>query len=88
MLITRGTYPHKWRATFDDGKTTQFGHADYQDYTQHHDANRRRLYRIRHKKDLETGNYKSPGHLSYYILWGNSTDLNTNIRNYKKKYNL
>ena len=88
MKIIRGVYPHKWTAVFDDGKRTNFGHADYQDYTQHHDAERRRLYRERHKKDLDTNNPKRPGYLSYYILWGDSTDLNTNINKYKSKFNL
>jgi len=34
----------------------------------HGDKNRRRLYRLRHKKYLKTG-YYSPGWFSYYITW-------------------
>jgi len=34
----------------------------------HNDKERRRLYRLRHKKDLKK-DYYSPGWFSYYILW-------------------
>lgn len=91
MMLTsviRSTYPHKWTAVFDDGKRVSFGATGYQDYTQHHDKERRRLYRIRHEKDLETGDPRKPGFLSYYLLWGDSSDLDTNIREYKRKFNL
>ena len=86
--LIRSPYPHKWTAVFDDGKRVSFGHADYQDYTQSHDKERRRLYRIRHKKDLDTKDPRRPGFLSYEILWGDSTDINTNLRNYKHKYSM
>ena len=32
--------------------------------------------------------YTSAGHLSYYILWGASTNRNTNIKQYKKMFKL
>ena len=79
----------KFRAVFDDNgkiKNVDFGDSRYQDYTQHHDPERRRLYRIRHARDLETNNVRSPGYLSYYILWGDSTDINQNIADYKRKF--
>ena len=81
----------KWKAVFEnDGrsKTTHFGAAGMQDYTQHHDKERRERYRQRHKKDLETGDPTRAGFLSYYILWGDSTSLDENIRHYKSKFNL
>jgi hypothetical protein len=86
--VIRSSYPHKWTAVFDDGKRVNFGAVGYQDYTQHHDKERRRLYRIRHAKDLETGDPKKPGFLSYYILWGDSSDLDTNIAEYKRRFNM
>jgi hypothetical protein len=94
LVIEKGTGKNKkWKAIFYDNKgkkikTSQFGDNRYEDYTQHKDKKRRSKYRDRHKKDLEKGNYMSPGFLSYYILWGDSTSLNTNIKNYKKKFNL
>tara|TARA_R110002074_G_scaffold80776_1_gene181336 strand:- start:1689 stop:1979 length:291 start_codon:yes stop_codon:yes gene_type:complete len=82
----------KYTAIFYDGdkkiKTSQFGDNRYEDYTQHKDKERRSRYRNRHKKDLNTGDYMRPGFLSYYILWGDSSSLKTNISNYKKKFNL
>lgn len=82
----------KYTAIFYDGdkkiKTSQFGDNRYEDYTQHKDKQRRDKYRNRHKKDLNTGDYMRPGFLSYYILWGDSTSLKTNISNYKKRFNL
>lgn len=81
----------KWKAVFEnDGrtKTTHFGAAGMQDYTQHHDKERRERYRQRHKKDLETGDPTRAGFLSYYILWGDSTSFDENIRQYKSKFNL
>ena len=82
----------KYTAIFYDGdkkvKTSQFGDSRYTDYIQSKDKKRRDRYRTRHKKDLETGDYMKPGFLSYYILWGDSTSLKTNISKYKKRFNL
>jgi len=93
MIIEKGKAKNKKRkAIFSDGdkkiRTVQFGDNRYEDYTQHKDKSRRDKYRSRHKKDLESGNYMSAGYLSYYILWGASTNLNTNIKQYKKKFKL
>lgn len=78
----------KWRAEFDDGTATDFGDATMKDYTQHGDALRRNSYRARHRKDLETGDPKRAGYLSYYLLWGDSKSLMSNIRAYKKRFNM
>jgi hypothetical protein len=94
MIIEPGSAKgKKYKAVFfdDNGKkikTSQFGAKGYEDYTMHKDKKRRDKYRSRHKGMLAKTNYTSPAHLSYYLLWGNSTSLNTNIKNYKKKFNL
>jgi len=94
MTIEKGTAKNKkLKAIFFDDKgkkikTTQFGDDRYSDYTQSKDKKQRDRYRMRHKKDLAKGNYMSAGYLSYYILWGASTNLNTNIKQYKKKFKL
>ena len=94
MVIEKGTAKNKkWKAIFydDEGKkikTTQFGDSRYEDYTQHKDKKRRSKYRDRHKKDLEKGDYMSAGYLSYYILWGQSAALDSNIKAYKKMFKL
>lgn len=84
----------KWRATFQHGAVnspstfhTDFGARGYQDYTQHKDPERARLYRIRHHKDLQSHNPTAAGFLSYYILWA-SPDFRANIQAYKNRFHL
>ena len=85
--LVRGTYPYKWTAIFDDGKRTHFGHQGYEDYTQHHDEERKKHYLQRHSKDLETKDPRRAGFLSYYILWNKPT-LRESVKDYKRKFNL
>ena len=94
MVVEKGTAKNKkFKAIFYDGegkkiKTTQFGDNRYQQYIQHKDKERRSKYRSRHKKDLTTGDYKKAGFLSYYLLWGDSSSFDTNIKKYKKMFKL
>mgnify|MGYP005991525879 CR=1 FL=1 len=76
--------------TSEDGKTktTHFGAKGMSDYTINKDKERRRLYRARHKKDLLTKDFTRAGYLSYYILWGDHTNLQKNITDYKRKFKL
>jgi hypothetical protein len=76
----------KYTAIFEDGTKTSFGAEGMSDYTIHKDKKRRDNYRARHKKDLDTNDPKRAGYLSYYLLWGDSTDLQTNIKNYISKF--
>ena len=89
----------KWTAIFkkDNGKEKKvhFGYDNQKDklndYTLHKNKERRERYRTRHAKDLLTENNKKglgAGALSFWLLWGDSTSLKTNIRNYKKRFNL
>ena len=91
VVIKKSTKPDKkLMAVFDiDGKkkTTHFGQAGAKDYLKTGDKERRKAYRQRHKKDLDTGDPTRAGFLSYYILWGNSTSLDKNIADYKKIFN-
>jgi hypothetical protein len=83
---------HKYIATFltDKGrnKTTPFGATGMDDYTITKDKEQRDRYRTRHAKDLNTGDPTRAGFLSYYLLWGDSTNLQTNINAYKKRFSL
>jgi hypothetical protein len=96
LAIVKSKAPgKKYTATFRDrlGKkhTIHFGAAGMDDYTKTHDKEQRDRYRTRHAKDLETAAAKSgvsAGALSYYILWGDSTDLHKNIAAYVKKFDL
>ena len=71
-------------------KITHFGQRNPKQgtYIDHGDKKKRDAYRARHKKDLDTKDFKRAGFLSYWLLWGNSTSLKENIEDYKKKYNL
>jgi len=93
MTIKPSTKPNKkLMAVFtkDNGrtKTTHFGAKGMADYTITKDKEQRARYRQRHKKDLNTNDPTRAGFLSYYILWGNSTSRQENIKNYKKRFNL
>ncbi len=78
--------------TYDNGKTktTHFGLKNPKKgtYIDHQDKELRKNYRARHKKDLDTKDYKRAGHLSYYILWGDKTNIKEAVKDYKKKFNL
>ena len=82
----------EFRAVFetDSGrlKHTDFGDPTLEQYTEHGDLERRERYRARHEKDLQTNDPTRAGYLSYYILWGDSKNMNRNISSYKKKFNL
>ena len=78
----------KFKAIFNVNgkrKTTYFGATGYQDYTMHKDKKRRDNYLQRHLKDLQTNDPTRAGFLSMYILWGQSTNLQKNGAEYKKK---
>ena len=76
--------------TYDDGKTktTHFGAKGMEDYTTHKEKERRARYRKRHKKDLKTKDYTRAGYLSYYILWGDETNITDAVKSYKKRFKL
>jgi hypothetical protein len=69
-------------------KNTHFGAKGMSDYTIHKDKERRKRYRARHLKDLDTKDFKRAGYLSRYVLWGDSSDLDTAIKDYKKRFKL
>jgi len=74
---------------FADGKIKKvhFGAAGYQDYTTHHDKMRRESYRSRHASG-KTAPPDTANALSFYILWGDSTSLQENKKDFIKKFKL
>ena len=68
-------------------KTTHFGAKGMSDYTIHKDKTRRERYRKRHSKDLKTKDPTRAGYLSYYILWGDSSNFSKAVKEYKKRFN-
>lgn len=92
LKISKSKNPKfKYTAFFDvDGKEKKqnFGAAGMNDFTLTGDKKARDNYRARHQRDLRTKDPTRAGYLSYYLLWGDSTDLKTNIKNYIKRFNL
>jgi hypothetical protein len=81
----------KYMAVFTESssgrtKTTHFGDSSATDYLLSKEKDRRARYRSRHKKDLQTRDPTRAGFLSYYLLWGDSTSLRTNVSAYKKRF--
>ena len=73
----------------DDGKEihTKFGASGYTDFLMSGDVKRRDAYKLRHAKDLDTGDVTRPGFLSYWISWNKPT-LQASIADYKRRFNL
>jgi len=73
----------------DSGRTkiVPFGSKGMDDYTKTHDTEQRNRYINRHSKHENWSKLDSPGALSRWILWGNSTSLLKNISDYKEKVN-
>ena len=88
---------HKFVATFEYNnghvKHTPFGAYKMTDFTISNESMedrklRRDRYRDRHSKDLKTHDPTSAGYLSMFILWGESTSMKENIKEYKKMFSL
>ena len=71
----------------DTGRTkvVSFGARGMDDYTKTHDTEQRARYLKRHSNNENWYKKDSPGALSRWILWGESTSLMKNIQNYKAK---
>lgn len=76
----------RYKATFNDGTITHFGHDAYENYTIHKNDKRKISYIKRHQNDNLT-DPKSAGALSRWILW-NKKNLADSILSYKKKFNI
>ena len=71
-----------------DKKKIHFGQENADDYTITKDKDQRDRYRARTKSVYNKAQPVSASRLAGDILWGDSTSLQQNIKNYKKKYNL
>lgn len=72
--------PKKWAVRVPTssgrGKVVLFGARGYEDFTTHHDVERRERYRTRHQRDRLDDPY-APGFWSMWALWGESDNLDT-----------
>ena len=67
--------------------TIHFGSKNSSTFLDHHDKLKRSNYLKRHKVN-ENWNQVNAGSLSRFLLWGSTTDLNTNLYNYLDKFNI
>jgi hypothetical protein len=70
-----------------NGKKYHFGSQGSSTYIDHHDKKKRENYIKRHQV-REDWDEVNPGSLSRYLLWGDSTSLEKNVKDYIKRFNL
>ena len=93
VIIKKSTNKNKkYMAIFYDNsgkkiKTTHFGAAGMSDFTKHKDAERKKLYLKRHKKNEKWNDFMTAGSLSRWILW-NKPSLKESINDYKLRFSL
>jgi hypothetical protein len=89
MLIQKSTRKGKrFMATFNSGKVVHFGQEGGKTYIDEGDKNKRAAYLARHganKKEVWSDPF-SAGSLSRYLLWGDSTNLETNHQAFMSKF--
>ena len=68
------------------GKKVHFGSSTSQTYLDHHDKEKRANYLKRHKVNENWNNPTTPGALSRHLLWGDSTSLMMNIKEFREKF--
>jgi hypothetical protein len=66
--------------------TIHFGTSAYENYIQHNDEDRKRLYKIRHGKDKINDIY-SAGCWSWWLLWNKKT-LKESIENMEERFRI
>jgi hypothetical protein len=87
MLIQQSTRAGKrYMATYANGKVVHFGQAGGKTYIDEGDKAKRAAYLARHEKRENWNDPFSAGSLSRYLLWGDSTDLETNHQSFMKKF--
>ena len=87
MLIEKSTRKGKrFMATYANGKVVHFGQEGGKTYIDEGDKLKRENYLLRHKKRENWNDPFSPGSLSRYLLWGDSTNMETNHQAFMKKF--
>ena len=87
MLIQPSTRKGKrFMATYANGKVVHFGSSVGKAYIDHGDKAKRKAYLERHEPRENWNDPFSPGSLSRYLLWGDSTSLNANHVAFMRKF--
>ena len=79
----------KYRIVLENGRHVDFGAKGYQDFTQHKDPNRMRLYLIRHKsrENWTRSGISTAGFWSRWLLWSKPS-MTQAIKFMNKKFGL
>lgn len=89
MYITQsGRKDKRYLATFDNGTKIHFGLKNGQTYIDHMDKAKREAYLKRHAKNENWDDPYTAGSLSRFIIWGDSGNINKNISDFKKRFNV
>lgn len=66
--------------------STHFGYRGGSTYIDHGDKKKRAAYLARHRPRENWGDPLSAGSLSRYLLWGDHTTLQANLRAFRKRF--
>ena len=76
----------KWQIEdIEHNKNVNFGAVGYQDYTMHHDENRKENYIGRHAKNEDWKDWHTAGFWSRWLLWNEPT-IEKSIEIIQKKF--
>lgn len=88
MYVTQSNRKDKrYLAVFDNGTKIHFG-SKGQSFIDHMDEAKRSAYLKRHAKNENWDDPYTAGSLSRWILWGDSSNVNANIKYFKQRFNL
>jgi hypothetical protein len=86
VFLYKAKKPYKYKVLVYK-KVIKFGAADYEDYTIHKDAQRKKRYIERHKKNENWKDYNTRGFWSKHLLW-NKTTLKNSAADIYKRFNI
>ena len=86
-ISASNTKTKRFRATFKDGTKVNFGSKNANTFIDNASEKQKDAWLARHKVNENWNDYKSAGALSRHLLW-KSKSLTTNIKEYKKRFNL
>ncbi len=72
---------------FENGSVVHFGDDRYQNFTMHKVPNRKRLYILRHQKNEDWNDIKTPAFWSRWILW-NLPTFSQSIRDVEQRFGI
>ena len=86
---TRDTKKYMVVLEDNEGKkhTIHFGQRGFQDFTQHHDENRKKAYISRHGAREDFSNSLTPGFWARWILWNKPT-VEESLKDTIKRFHL